>query len=343
MSQKTAVILGNVGTPDEPTVPAVRRYLFQFLNDRRVIDLPWLLQKFLVNVIIVPFRAPKSTKLYQRLWTEKGSPLMFISNESKEKLQENLGEDYEVFVGMRYQNPSLKTALLTIKKKRFDKIVVVPMFPQYASSTTGTISQLVIEEISKWEVIPELTIISQFYQNPGFVKALAGQIKKYNPEEYDHIIFSYHGLPFRQTDKVHPGIKTSKCTCEEAMPEHGRYCYKATCYETTRLLAKELGLPKSSYSVAFQSRLTKNWLKPFSDQEVVKLAKNGAKRVLIAAPAFISDCLETIVEIGYEYQKLFKENGGERIQLVESLNSNNDWIETVAEMVKNSSSEAHKK
>jgi ferrochelatase len=337
MTYKTAVILANVGTPDEPTVPAVRRYLFQFLNDRRVIDLPWLLQKFLVNVIIVPFRAPKSTKLYQMLWTAKGSPLLTISIESREKLQELLGENYEVFVGMRYQNPSLKTTLQTIKEKRFDKIVVLPMFPQYASSTTGTISQLVNTEIAGWNVIPELTIVSQFYDNPGFVKAFAAQIRKYKPEEFDHIIFSYHGLPFSQTDRVHPAIKTVNCNCEVEMPAHGRFCYKATCYETTRLLAKELGLPKSAYSVAFQSRLTKNWLKPFSDKEVIKLAKEGKKRVLIAAPAFIADCLETIVEIGVEYQHLFEENGGEKIQLVESLNSNYDWIETLAELVTNKS------
>jgi protoporphyrin/coproporphyrin ferrochelatase len=335
--KKTAVILANVGTPDEPTVPAVRRYLFQFLNDRRVIDLPWLLQKFLVNVIIVPFRAPKSTILYQMLWTEKGSPLLAISVESRDKLQERLGENYEVFVGMRYQNPSLKTTLQTIKEKRFDKIVVLPMFPQYASSTAGTIAQLVNTETAKWNVIPELTIISQFYDHPGFVKAFAAQIKKYKPEEFDHIIFSYHGLPFSQTDRVHPAIKTVNCNCELEMPEHGRFCYKATCYETTRLLAKELGLPKSAYSVAFQSRLTKNWLKPFSDKEVIKLAKEGKKRVLIAAPAFIADCLETIVEIGFEYQHLFEENGGEKIQLVESLNTNADWIETLAELVTNKS------
>jgi len=337
MTYKTAVILANVGTPDEPTVSAVRRYLFQFLNDRRVIDLPWLLQKFLVNVIIVPFRAPKSTKLYQMLWTAKGSPLLTISIESHEKLQELLGENYEVFVGMRYQNPSLKTTLQTIKEKRFDKIVVLPMFPQYASSTTGTISQLVNTEIAGWNVIPELTIVSQFYDNPGFVKAFAAQIRKYKPEEFDHIIFSYHGLPFSQTDRVHPAIKTVNCNCEVEMPAHGRFCYKATCYETTRLLAKELGLPKSAYSVAFQSRLTKNWLKPFSDKEVIKLAKEGKKRVLIAAPAFIADCLETIVEIGVEYQHLFEENGGEKIQLVESLNANADWIETLAVLVTNKS------
>lgn len=331
--KKTAVILANVGTPDEPKVGAVRRYLFQFLNDRRVIDLPWLLQKFLVNVIIVPFRAPKSTKLYQMLWTPAGSPLLTISNSAKEKLQERLGDDYEVFVGMRYQNPSLKKVLQEIKAKGYGKIVVLPMFPQYASSTTGTISQLVNNEIARWNVIPELSIISQFYDKPEFIKAFARQIRKYNLDDYDHIIFSYHGLPFRQTDKVHPAVKTIDCTCEKEMPAHGKYCYKATCYETTRLLAKELELPKKKYSVAFQSRLTKNWLRPFSDEEVARLAKNGAKKILITAPAFIADCLETTVEIGIEYQEIFEENGGEKVQLVESLNANDDWIDTLHQII----------
>ena len=333
MTQKTAVILANVGTPDEPTVGAVRKYLFQFLNDRRVIDLPWLLQKFLVNVIIVPFRAPKSTKLYQILWTEKGSPLKYISNETKEKLQEKLGDNYEVFVGMRYQNPSLKKVLQSVKEKRFDKIIVVPMFPQYASSSSGTIAQLVNTEVAKWNVIPEYTIVSQFYYKPEFIRAFVEQIKIYKPEEYDHIIFSYHGLPISQTDRVHPGIKTTQCSCDEQMPEHGQYCYKATCYETTRLIVKELGLPKSAYSVAFQSRLTKNWLKPFSDKEIIRLAKQGTKRILITAPAFIADCLETTVEIGIEYDELFKQNGGEKIQLVESLNSNPIWIEALHQII----------
>ncbi len=333
MTKKTAIILANVGTPDAPTVPAVRKYLFEFLNDRRVIDLPWLLQKILVNLIIVPFRAPKSTKLYKKLWTEKGSPLLVISNETRDKLQEKLGENYAVFVGMRYRNPSLKTALLTIQEKRFDKVVVLPMFPQYASSTTGTIVQLVNSETAKWNVTPEIVTVSQFYNNPGFIKAFAAQISKYNPVEYDHIIFSYHGLPFSQTDRVHPEIKTATCYCETEMPAHGKFCYKATCYETTRLLARELGFPKSAYSVAFQSRLTKNWLNPFSDEEIIRLAKEGKKRILVAAPAFIADCLETIVEIGIEYQNLFEKNGGEKVQLVKSLNSNNDWVDVLAEII----------
>ncbi len=333
MNSKTVVILANVGSPDSPTLPAVRRYLFQFLNDRRVIDLPWLLQKMLVNLIIVPFRASKSTKLYQQLWTEKGSPLIAITNQTRDKLQERLGDNYEVIVGMRYQHPSLKKVLQSLKEKHFDKIIVLPMFPQYASSTTGTVAQLVNSEIAKWNVIPELTIVSQFYNNPGFISSFVTQMNKYKPEEFDHLLFSYHGLPFSHTDKLHPEVKTAQCNCHKAMPSHGHFCYKATCYHTSRLLAKELNLSEADYSVAFQSRLTKNWLNPFSDETIIRLAREGKKRLLVAAPSFIADCLETTVEIGMEYQKLFKENGGEFIQLVESLNANDSWIEALSKII----------
>ncbi len=334
MNSKTAVILANVGTPDEPSVGAVRKYLFQFLNDKRVIDLPWLARKILVNLIIVPFRTPKSTQLYRKLWTPKGSPLLTISNESRDKLQEVLGNNYEVFVGMRYQNPSLKKVLRYIKNQHFDKLIILPLFPQYASSTVGTISELVNKEVATWNVTPELHIITQFYQNPGFINSFAEQINKYDLAKYDHLIFSYHGLPLRQTDKVHPEIKTSECLCENKMPEHGHFCYKATCYETSRLLVKALNLPAKSYSVAFQSRLTKNWLMPFTNKKIIELAKQGNKRILIAAPAFIADCLETKIEIEIEYQQLFQNNGGEKIQLVESLNTNQLWINTLSDLVR---------
>lgn len=333
MTKKTAVVLVNVGTPDEPKVGAVRRYLFQFLNDRRVIDLPWLLQKFLVNVIIVPFRAPKSTRLYKLLWTPEGSPLMIISAQTRDKLQQKLDANHDVYIGMRYQNPSLKKVLRKIGNMQYDRLIILPMFPQYASSTTGTVAQLVNEETARWNVIPEITIISQFYDHPGFIKAFASQIRKYHPETYDHIIFSYHGLPFSQTDRVHPEIKTASCTCEEKMPAHGKFCYKATCYETTRLLVKELGLKDTPYSVAFQSRLTKNWLKPFSDEEVIRLAREGKKKVLVAAPAFVADCLETTVEIGMEYEELFKQNGGNHLQMAESLNTGDEWIDTLRQLI----------
>ncbi len=332
-SKRTAVLLVNVGTPDEPTVPAVRRYLFDFLNDRRVIDLPLIQQKLLVNLIIVPFRAPKSTKLYEMLWTPEGSPLLVNAEKNREKLQQELGDDFQVFTAMRYQNPALKKVLHQVRDQRFGRMIVIPVFPQYASSTTGTIAQFVSKEIAKWTVIPEVRFVSQFYDHPSFVKAFTARIREYQPETYDHIVFSYHGLPNTHVDKVHPEIASTECTCEQAMPEHGKYCYKATCYETTRLLAKSLNLNPSDYSVSFQSRLTKNWLKPFSDELVVQKAIDGVKRILFVAPAFVADCLETTIEIGVEYQELFEKHGGEKIQLVESLNDHPLWIETLKELI----------
>lgn len=332
-SKKTAVILVNVGTPDEPKVGAVRRYLFDFLNDRRVIDLPLIPQKILVNLIIVPFRAPKSTKLYEMLWTPEGSPLIVNAEKNRVKLQEALGDDYQVFTAMRYQNPAIKKVLHQIRDERFGKLIVIPVFPQYASSTTGTVAQFVSREVAKWTVIPEMHFVSQFYDHPTFVKAFTERIKSYQPETYDHIIFSYHGLPNRQVDKVHPEISSTVCTCKKELPTHGKYCYKATCYQTTRLLADSLKLKSGDYSVSFQSRLTKNWLKPFTDELLIKKAKEGSKRILVVAPAFVADCLETTVEIGVEYQDLFVAHGGEKVQLVESLNDHPLWVETLKELI----------
>lgn len=332
-SKRTAVLLVNVGTPDEPKVPAVRRYLFEFLNDRRVIDLPLIPQKLLVNLIIVPFRAPKSTKLYEMLWTPEGSPLLINAEKNREKLQEALGDEFQVFTAMRYQNPHLRKVLRQVRDERYGRMIVVPVFPQYASSTTGTIAQFVSREVAKWNVIPEIRMVSQFYNHPTFIKAFTERIKSYQPDTYDHIVFSYHGLPNRQVDKVHPEVPSTSCTCEQEMPVHGKYCYKATCYETTRLLAQSLGLEREDYSVSFQSRLTKNWLTPFSDELVIQKAKEGVKRILFVAPAFVADCLETTIEIGVEYQELFEEYGGEKIQLVESLNDHPLWIETLKDLI----------
>jgi len=332
-SKRTAVLLVNVGTPDEPTVPAVRRYLSQFLNDRRVIDLPLIPQKILVNLIIVPFRSPKSTRLYEMLWTKEGSPLVVNAGKNRIKLQTELGSDYEVFIAMRYQNPPLRKVLREVRDRQFGKMVVVPVFPQYASSTTGTIARFVYQEMSDWTVMPELKIISQFYDHPRFVQAFAARIKEYKPETWDHIIFSYHGLPIRQVNKVHPDVDAATCTCEKALPKHGKFCYRATCYQTTRLLANALGLKPADYSVSFQSRLDKNWLEPFTDATLIRKAGEGAKRILVVAPAFVADCLETSVEIGIEYQQLFEEHGGEKVQLVESLNDHPLWIQTLKELI----------
>jgi ferrochelatase len=330
---KTAVILINVGTPDKPTVKAVRRYLTEFLNDRRVIDIPLILQKILVNLIIVPFRAPKSTKLYLRLWTDKGSPLLYYSEQVQAGLQQKIGAKADVFMAMRYGNPSISKALSAIQKGNYDRVVVFPMFPQYASSTNGTAIQAVIDQIRKWNTIPETHVVNQFYDHPAFLDAFTERIQSYQPESFDHIVFSYHGLPNRHLEKNHPEESINTCNCEIALPELGKFCYKATCYQTTRELAGRLGLKAGQYSVSFQSRLSNNWMTPFTDQNLISRAKQGSKNILVVAPAFVADCLETTVEIGWEYKEMFIENGGEKLQMVESLNDSPRWIAAMEEIL----------
>ena len=341
MKLKTAVLLVNLGTPDSPSVKDVRKYLFQFLNDPRVIDIPALARFFLVNLIIVPFRAPKSAKIYQELWTnnglpdgQKGSPIIYYGRSLQEKLQDSLGESFKVFLAMRYKNPSFDNVLSEIYKKNYKKIIVVPLFPQYASATTGSVIDKVMKLISNWWVLPEVNFISQYYDEEGFINTIIERTKKYNIDEYDHVLFSYHGLPVRQVDKVYKD--NSHCedhNCETEINEANQFCYKATCYATTRLIAEKLNLPKEKYTVCFQSRLDKNWLEPFADKVVIEQAKKGAKKLLVFSPSFVADCLETLIEIGVEYQNLFEEHGGEKVQLVESLNDHPMWVETLKKMI----------
>ncbi len=329
----TAVLLLNVGSPDRPTTKAVRPYLSQFLNDPRVIDLPWLWRKLLVNLIIVPFRAPKSAKLYRKLWTKEGSPLIVHGKNLQNKLQEKLGGNYRVFLAMRYGNPSIAEAISKIKSQGFNQIAAVPLYPQFAMSTTETSIEELKFQLKKQKYPAELKTVGEFYSHPKFIDAFAAQISKYGHEEYDHLVFSYHGLPNRHVERLHPQVKADSCNCSEQLPEHGRQCYKAQCYETSRLLAARLKLRNDQYSVAFQSRLSNNWLQPFTDKTLESLQKSGVKKVLLAAPSFVADCLETIVELGVEYRSRFEKEPDNQLQMVESLNSNNDWVELLSELV----------
>jgi ferrochelatase len=334
MKPQVGVLLIQLGTPDSATVHDVRKYLSEFLNDPRVIDIPYLLRKFLVNIIIVPFRAPKSAKIYQQMWTEKGSPLLIYSKSVKQKLQEMLGENFKVELAMRYQNPSMDSVLEKMKIDNYKKIIIIPLFPQYASASTGSAIDKALKIIRKWWVIPELSIISQFYDNEKYLNAFTEIGKKYNINDYDHILFSYHGLPERQVDKVYnDGKPCADHNCENEITEENKFCYKAACYATTRLLSEKLNIPAEKYTVCFQSRLDEKWLKPFTDKTIIELAQKGAKKILVFSPAFVADCLETIVEIGIEYQQLFKEHGGEKVQLVESLNEHPMWIDALKNMV----------
>lgn len=333
MKMKTAVLLINLGTPDSPSVKDVRSYLSQFLNDPRVIDIPWLLRKILVNLIIVPFRAPKSATIYQKLWTENGSPLLYHSEKMKELLQVELPDNYDVHLAMRYKNPSIPSVLEKIREKNYQTIIVLPLFPQYASASTGSALDEVMRVIRSWWVIPQVKIISQYYDHPDFIEAVVQRARQYNLSEYDHILFSYHGLPERQVDKAHTEGLCADHDCAHEITDENEFCYKATCYATTRLLVSKLGISPEKYTVSFQSRLDEKWLKPFSDEVVRQCAEKGMKRILVFSPAFAADCLETIIEIGDEYNHIFREHGGEKVQLVESLNEHPVWIKCLKDLV----------
>jgi len=334
MKPNVGVLLINLGTPDSPSVRDVRKYLFEFLNDPRVIDIPAIARFFLVNFVIVPFRAPKSAKIYKDLWTKDGSPILIYGRSIQDKLQLALEDDFKVHLAMRYQNPGMDEILATMEKNNYKKIIIIPLFPQYASASTGSAIDKAMKLISKWWIIPEINVISQFYDNEGYLNTIVERAKKYNIDEYDHILFSYHGLPVRQVDKVYgDGTLCEEHNCESEINESNPYCYKATCYATTRLLVEKLNIQNEKYTVCFQSRLDKKWLEPFSDEVVIEQAKKGAKKLLVFSPAFVADCLETTVEIGMEYQKLFEQYGGEKIQLVESLNDHPMWIEALKKMI----------
>lgn len=337
--KKTGVLLLQLGTPDSPSVKDVRKYLTEFLNDPRVIDIPWLPRKLLVNGIIVPFRAPKSAKIYKELWEfgEGVSPLKTHTQKLKELVEKKFeGEDVTFEVAMRYQNPSMDSVLERMKKALYDQIIIIPLFPQYASASTGSAVEKAMNIIKKWWVIPEIKIVSQFYDNPSFIDAIIERTKAFNLKDYDHILFSYHGLPVRQVDKVYEG-ETDLCSdqpCESQINEFNKYCYKATSFATTRLIAEKLGIEEKDYTVCFQSRLDKKWLEPFSDKVVEEWGKKGAKKLLVFSPAFVADCLETIIEIGDEYQEIFEEFGGEKIQLVPSTNAHPKFVDCIEELVR---------
>ena len=336
--KKTGVLLIQLGTPDSPKTKDVRRYLSEFLNDERVIDIPWLPRKILVNGIIVPFRAPKSAKIYKELWEHGAgiSPLLTHSLSVQTKLQEKF-KDHNVTIemAMRYQNPSMDSVLEKMRLCNYDQIIVLPLFPQYASASSGSAIKKAMKIIQEWWVIPEIKIVSQFYENEGYINSIVENAKEFDPVSYDHILFSFHGLPERQVDKVYEG--TDLCgdqPCDSEVNEKNKFCYKATSYATTRLIAAKLNLKEEDYTVCFQSRLDKKWLTPFSDKVVEEWGKKGAKKLLVFSPAFVADCLETIIEIGAEYQEIFEEHGGEKIQLVSSSNDHPLFIDGLIEIIK---------
>ncbi len=332
---KKGILLVNLGTPDSPAVKDVKKYLDQFLMDERVIDIPKLNRTLLVKGIIVPFRSPKTALLYKEIWDEKGSPLLYNSITQAKLLQEKLGSDYQVELAMRYQNPSIDQALQKLRDGLVESIKVIPLFPQYASASTGSVMQLVMESVARWATIPPISFINSFHDNRQMIEIFAENARKHGVENYDHVLFSFHGLPERQLLKCdHTGnycLKTGQC-CEN-FNDTNKFCYSAQGHDTARLLAAELGLPKEKYTVCFQSRLGKEpWVQPYTTDVLKRLAAEGKKKLLVFSPAFVADCLETLYEITVEYQEEFKSLGGEKVQLVESLNDHPKFIEALAEM-----------
>lgn len=334
---KKGILLVNLGTPDSPATADVKKYLDQFLMDERVIDIPKLNRTLLVKGIIVPFRSPKTAKLYKEIWNENGSPLLYYSKLQAKMLQERLGDDYHVELAMRYQSPSIASALANLKAGLVESIQVIPMFPQYASASTGSVMQLVMELVSKWPTVPLISFVNSFHDNELMIKVFAENARKHNVESYDHVLFSFHGLPERQLLKCdHTGSYCLKSAdCCQTLNDTNKFCYSAQGHDTARLIAKELNLSKDQYTVCFQSRLGKEpWVQPYTTDVLKKLAGEGKKRLLVFSPAFVADCLETLYEITVEYHEEFRALGGEHVQLVESLNDSPVFIEGLAGMVK---------
>lgn len=332
---KQGILLVNLGTPKSPKPSHVYRYLQEFLLDGRVIDFPAIPRNLLVRGIIVPFRHRKSAAMYRKVWTDRGSPLLYHGEDVADKLQKRLGDDYKVVLAMRYQEPSIKRGLEALRDAKVERITVMPLFPQYASATTGSVHDKVMEILRTWQAIPDVQFINSYFDHPSFIKAFAKRGAQYNWQDYDHVIFSFHGLPERQ---IHKGDDHNVCRlgdcCQQITPGN-QFCYRAQCFGTANAIAAELGIPQDRYTVAFQSRLGRaEWIKPYSEPLVEELAQKGAKKLLMFSPAFVADCLETIFEIGEEYLEVFQENGGEHLQLVESLNSSDTWIDAMLDILR---------
>jgi ferrochelatase len=332
---KKGILLVNLGTPDAPTYGAVRRYLKEFLLDARVIDVNPILRNILVRGIIAPFRSRPVSKAYKELWMEEGSPLKVYGMRLKSLLQEKLGDHYFVDLAMRYQQPSMKSVINNMLAKNLDEILLVPLFPQYASATTGSVFEEAMRIFSKSLVYPKISFLNSYYNHPAYINAQIERSKEYDLKAYDHILFSYHGLPVRQlknADQFNHCEKVENCCA--TLCEKNKQCYGAQCYGTTKAIVDALGIEEGRYSICFQSRLGRaEWKQPYTSDVLKERADKGDKRILCFSPAFVADCLETTIEIAEEYQEEFEEMGGERIDLVASLNDSPHWIDALAQII----------
>lgn len=334
---KKGVLLVNLGTPDEPTRGAVYTYLKQFLLDPRVIDIPWLPRNLLVRGIIAPFRSGSSSKIYKKLWTEDGSPIKIYGYTLQKEVQKILGEEYLVELAMRYQSPSIESALKKLKDAFVDEIIIFPLFPHYASASTGSVLEEVMRLLSKELVIPPLRLINSYYDNEEMIQVFVDNAKKHDVEKMDHVLFSFHGVPQRHMTKADPTNEhcLKKENCCSNICDANKFCYSAQCHQTAHLIAEKLGLPKEKYTICYQSRLGSDpWMQPYTTDSLKERAKAGDKNMLVFSAAFVADCLETTVEISDEYQEEWEEMGGEKLYLVESLNDNPKWVNAVANIIK---------
>lgn len=326
------ILLANIGTPDSPKPADVRRYLTQFLLDPRILDIGWAARNFLVRSIIVPFRHRQSAKNYQAIWTKEGSPLSVYTEKLASLLQHELGSQYLVSYGFRYGNPSFESSLEIFKQQGIKKITIIPLFPQYASATTGSILETLFSKIGSWKQIPDIRTISSFWNHPLFIETWAQLAAPFVLSDYDHIIFSYHGLPVRQIRS--PTCKLDSC-CTDTTKNN--LCYRAQCFGTTKKLVERLGINENCYNTTFQSRLGKEkWLEPYTTDILKARAKLGDKRILLFSPSFVADCLETLHELDIEAKEEFLELGGTNLDCVPCPNAHPSWVQTLSALVRQS-------
>jgi ferrochelatase len=330
----TGLLLINLGTPEEPTVPAVRRYLREFLSDPRVIDINPVGRWLLLNLIILRRRPKQSAHAYQQVWTERGSPLMFHSEDLLDKVRAHMGEDWQVQLAMRYGTPTIASGIEALRGAGCERVVVLPLYPQWAESSGGTALEVVEREADDLELL----VIKDFYDDPAFLDAFAAVGRPMIEEAAaDHILFSFHGLPERHVQATDPTGEHCLIAedCCASVGEHNRWCYRAQCYATARGLASRLELSEDDYSVCFQSRLGRTpWIKPYTDARISELAADGTKRLLVFCPAFVADCLETLEEIQIRARAQFLDEGGEELVMVPSLNSSPAWVDAVVSLAR---------
>ncbi len=329
------LLLINLGSPDSTNIIDVKRYLDEFLMDERVIGKSYLFRYILVKGIILNFRPRKSAAAYKKIWWKEGSPLVVLSRRLEEKVRKLI--DIPVALAMRYGSISINKGIQELKDKGVNEITVLPLYPHYAMSSYESVVVKVDEEISKNFSDIKTNIIPAFYNDKLYLKTLVNQIKSHLEKiDYDHILFSYHGIPeshIRISDPTNYHCKINSC-CDKCSVAHNT-CYRHQVFQTTKSIVKQLGIKEGAYSNAFQSRLANEpWLKPYTDSELERLAKEGVKKMVVITPAFVTDCLETLEEIAMEAKEEFIEAGGEQFHYIPCLNDNDEWAETIAEWSK---------